>query len=280
MTASDTPADPIIDTINRLRSERASFALATVVRTVAATAAKAGAKAVILEDGTMLGWIGGGCAQGAVLRAVKRALGDGEPRLISVQPNEILSQEGVKAGETRDGVEYYRSHCPSRGTVDIFIEPMRPQPLLLVCGVTPVGCAVVDLGPRFGFDAALAASPRDLDTYEGLARRIAGFDDLPSGNVYAVVATQGRGDMDALKAVLSREIAHVAFVGSRAKAASLRDELAEAGIAPERIAGLSAPAGIDIGAITPEEIALSILAEIVQVRRAARRKHMAQTGVA
>ncbi|MEI2384719.1 XdhC/CoxI family protein [Breoghania sp. JC706] len=259
MSAPDTSADPVLDTINRLRRERAAFAVATVVRTVAATAAKAGAKAVILGDGTMHGWIGGGCAQGAVLRAVKRALADGEPRLISVQPHEILSAEGVKAGEVREGIEYYRSHCPSKGTVDIFIEPVRPQPLLLVFGATPVARAVAELAPRFGFDAALAERARDIA-------------EFPSGEVYAVIATQGLGDMDALQAVLGHDVAHAAFVGSRAKAASLRKELTESGIAAERIATLSAPAGIDIGAITPEEIALSILAEAVQVRRAARRR--------
>lgn len=280
MSGHDTPipnlSQSVLATIDRLRRERASFAVATVVRTVAATAAKAGAKAVILADGTIHGWIGGGCAQGAVLRAVKAALREGEPRLICVQPSELFGDNA----ERREGVDYYRSHCPSKGTVDVFIEPMRPAPLVLVCGATPVAQAVADLAARFGFEAVIAANPRDLEDYEGPARRIEGYGALPEGDVYAVVATQGRGDTEALRAVLSHEIVHAAFVGSRAKAAAIREDLKQAGIAPEKLTTLSAPAGLDIGAITPEEIALSIMAEIIQVRRAAARRQAKATSVA
>lgn len=267
--------DTVLDMIDRLRRERRPFAVATVVRTVAATAAKAGAKAVVLDDGTLHGWVGGGCAQGAVLRAVKASLADGQPRLISVQPHEIMTEAGMAQGEQRGGVEYYRSHCPSKGTVDVFIEPMRPSPVILVCGTAPVARAVADLAPKFGFETVSAAPEKDWGAIEAADRRIDGYEaeSLPQGDdVYAVVATQGRGDMKALTGVLSRDMAHVAFVGSRKKAEALKQDLAAAGISPERLAALSAPAGLDIGAITPEEIALSIMAEIVQVRRAAARQ--------
>ncbi|AXS40038.1 XdhC/CoxI family protein [Breoghania sp. L-A4] len=266
--------ETVLDMIDRLRHERRPFAVATVVRTVAATAAKAGAKAVVLEDGTMHGWIGGGCAQGAVARAVKSALADGQPRLISVQPHEIMSAEGVAQGEARGGVEYYRSHCPSKGTVDVFIEPMRPRPVVLVCGTAPVARAVADLAPRFGFEVVLAAPEKDWASVETADRRIDGYEAsaLPQGDVFAIVATQGRGDIKALTGVLASDMAHVAFVGSRKKAQALKRDLADAGVPEARLASLHAPAGLDIGAITPEEIALSIMAEVIQVRRAATRR--------
>src|SRR5258708_30283005 len=116
-------ADDILDTIATRKSAGVPFALATVVRTVAATAAKAGAKAVILPDGTISeGWIGGGCARAAVLRAARDALGDGKPRLVSVQPPDALQEQGLSAGEEHGGVRFAKNMCPSQGTMDIFVE--------------------------------------------------------------------------------------------------------------------------------------------------------------
>src|SRR5882672_12636449 len=134
---SDHGAD-VLDTISAHRAQGKPFALATVVRTVAATAAKAGAKAVILPDGTVSeGWIGGGCARAAVLKAAREALSDGKPRLVSVQPPDALQDQGVAAGEERAGVRFVTNMCPSEGTMDIFVEPVLPQPQLLVCGSSP-----------------------------------------------------------------------------------------------------------------------------------------------
>src|SRR5215468_2800883 len=127
------PAD-ILDRISAMKASGERFALATVVRTVASTAAKAGAKAVILPNGTISeGWIGGGCARAAVLKAAMDALQDGRARLISVTPGDLLDDLGVKPGEVRDGVRFAKNSCPSHGTMDIFIEPMLPQPEIIVC---------------------------------------------------------------------------------------------------------------------------------------------------
>src|SRR5271167_258518 len=117
--------DDTMDLVSRLKAADEAFALATVVRTVSVTAAKAGAKAVIHPDGRiMAGWIGGGCARGAVLKAAREALADGRARLISVQPPDVLQENGVAAGEEREGVRFARNTCPSHGTMDIFIEPV------------------------------------------------------------------------------------------------------------------------------------------------------------
>ena len=242
-------APDVLDEAYDLRARGQAFALATVVRTVAMTAAKAGAKAVIRADGSIsAGWIGGGCARAAVLRAACDALADGQARLVSIQPEDALAEHHAEPGELRDGLLYARNTCPSRGTMDVFVEPVRPRPLVLVSGTSPVAVAVADLLPRFGFAVTAEASAAEQP----------GF---------AVVATQGRGDLRALQVALARVGGHVAFVGSHRKGAVLRAALLAAGADPERVARLRAPAGLDIGAVTPEEIALSIVAELVEVRR-------------
>jgi xanthine dehydrogenase accessory factor len=237
----------VLDVLALLKARSEPCAVATVVRTEAATSAKAGAKALVREDGTLEGWIGGGCIQAAVRKAALRTLTDGEARLIRVAPKARLDAQSVTPGRAAAGVEHHVSHCPSGGTVDVFVEPVLPPPRLVVLGTSAVATALGDLAGRLGYVVASepAADERGC----------------------VVVATQGRGDRAALLAALRTPAGYVAFVGSRRKAASLRGELVASGVPPERLAALRAPAGIAIGAIAPEEIALSILAEIVQFRR-------------
>ena len=280
MTPSTTQQPPHWDAsdvnsvMDRLRREGAPYALATVVRTVSVTAAKAGAKAVIAPDGTMLaGWIGGGCARGAVLKAAREALADGKTRLISVQPEDLLAEQGVAAGDERQGVRYARSMCPSKGTMDVFVEPVLPRPRLVVLGASPVAVALADLGPRLGFDLTVCALPEDQPVFASADERIEGYAlpvESPAAR-YVVVATQGRGDLAALKAALAVDAEHVAFVGSRKKAEALSQKLQGDGIGLNQIGRMKAPAGLDLGAITPEEIALSVLAEIIVLRRKGQR---------
>src|SRR3984893_13301723 len=150
--------DDTMDLVSRLKAADEAFALATVVRTVSVTAAKAGAKAVIHPDGRiMAGWIGGGCARGAVLKAAREALADGEPRLVSVQPETLLAELGVKPGENRDGVRFAKNMCPSKGTMDIFVEPVLPRPSLVIVGASPVATALIDPARALGFHVTLAA---------------------------------------------------------------------------------------------------------------------------
>jgi xanthine dehydrogenase accessory factor len=263
-------ARDVLDLVSSLKEKGEAFALATVVRTVAATAAKAGAKAVILPDGTISeGWIGGGCARGAVVKAAREALADGESRLVSVQPEDLLDAHGVQAGEIKEGVRFARNTCPSQGTMDIFVEPMLPRPEIVVCGSSPVAVAIADLGRRLGFVMTACAPAAEQGAFTEPDRRIEGYA-LPvsgEGQRYIVVSTQSRGDEAALQAALSVESDYVAFVGSRKKAATLKQKLRDKGVDPARLDRLKAPAGLDLGAITPEEIALSILAEIVMLRR-------------
>jgi xanthine dehydrogenase accessory factor len=263
-------ANDILDIVSTRKSAGEPFALATVVRTVAATAAKAGAKAVILPDGTISeGWVGGGCARAAVLKAARDAIADGRPRLVSVQPPEELDDQGHKAGEEQGGVRFAKNMCPSQGTMDIFVEPVLPRPQVVICGSSPVAVAIADLAKRSGFAVTVCAPASEQSAFADADRRIEGFA-LPVDETaarYVVVSTQSRGDEAALLAALVVDVDYVAFVGSRKKAEALKAALAERSVAAERLEKLKAPAGLDIGAITPDEIAISILAEIVAVRR-------------
>src|SRR5712672_2517566 len=155
--------DDTMDLVSRLKAADEAFALATVVRTVSVTAAKAGAKAVIHPDGRiMAGWIGGGCARGAVLKAAREALADGEPRMVSVQPEDVLAELGVKPGEDRDGIRFASNLCPSKGTMDIFVEPVLPHPSLVIFGASPVAISLAAQARQLGYHVTLAAQPAEF----------------------------------------------------------------------------------------------------------------------
>ena len=149
-----------------------AFALATVVRTISVTAAKAGAKALITPDGAIEeGWIGGGCARAAVLKAARQCLLDGRSRLVSITPQEGLEELGVAPGQDREGVVFAKNSCPSQGTMDIFVEPILPKPRLLILGASPVAVALAKLAPTFGFAVTVSAQPADIDRFgEGPTR--------------------------------------------------------------------------------------------------------------
>src|SRR5688572_29316242 len=206
------PAADILHRISALKAKGEPFVLATVVRTVSVTAAKAGAKAIILPDGSISeGWIGGGCARAAVLKAAHEALLDGKARLVSVQPKDLLDVNGVAAGEERDGIRYVKNLCPSQGTMDVFVEPVLPRPPLVVCGSSPVAVALADLAPRFGFIVIAAAPAAEQPAFTDVEARIEGYD-LPErveGCRFIIVATQGNGDSAALKGALAVEARYV-----------------------------------------------------------------------
>lgn len=254
MTPAEFFSSDMAKVAEALRAKQEPFAFATIVRTAGSTAAKPGAKALLGADGTILqGWLGGGCTRTAVKNATSLALHDGKPQLVSVTPEERLAEKGVAAGDEVDGTRYAQNGCPSKGTIDIFIEPCIPMPQLVVVGASPVAQALGDLAPQFNWTVE-----RSVPTSTG---------GSPYSALFIVVATQGQGDLDALKAALSCEASHVAFVGSARKYATLSEKLAAVGIDRQLIGNVSAPAGLHLGAVTPEEIALSILAELVQARR-------------
>jgi xanthine dehydrogenase accessory factor len=259
------------------QTKRQAFALATVVRTVSVTAAKAGAKALIGPDGSIEeGWIGGGCARAAVVKAARQCMADGQSRLVSIAPKDALAELGAAAGEERDGVFYAKNSCPSQGTMDIFVEPVLPSPRLLILGASPVAVALARLAPSMGFAVTVATAPEEYDRFDAGVSRLEGLA-LPrevGDDAYVVVSTQGAGDRAALKAAAAVNARYRAFVGSRRKAETLKRELVQEGVSEEPLATIKAPAGLDISAISADEIALSILAEMVAVRRRPQRPSM------
>jgi xanthine dehydrogenase accessory factor len=264
----------VMDLVAQMKAAEQAFVLATVVRTVSVTAAKAGAKAIIRPDGTIVaGWIGGGCAKGAVLKAAREALVDGEPRMVSVRPENLLAELGVKPGETKEGVRFASNMCPSNGTMDIFVEPVLPHPSLIILGASPVALSLAAQARQLGYHVALAAPAADLTAVPDADVVIDGFEPRHLNNArrFVVVSTQGKGDEAALKQALAIEATYHAFVGSKRKMAALRDKLIAIGLDPVAIDRVKAPAGLDLGAITPEEIAMSILAEITIERRRGQR---------
>ena len=264
----------VLDLVAQMKAAEESFVLATVVRTVSVTAAKAGAKAIIRPDGSIVaGWIGGGCARGAVLKAARDALADGIPRMVSVQPENLLAELGVKSGETKEGIRFASNMCPSRGTMDIFVEPVLPHPSLIILGASPVALSLAAQARPLGYHVTLAAPASDLVGAPAVDMLIDSFElgALHEARRFVVVATQGKGDEAALRAALAVDADYHAFVGSRRKMAALHDKLIAEGVGTALLERVKAPAGLDLGAITPEEIAMSILAEITRERRRGQR---------
>jgi xanthine dehydrogenase accessory factor len=264
----------VMDLVAQMKAAEQAFVLATVVRTVSVTAAKAGAKAIIRPDGSIVaGWIGGGCAKGAVLKAAREALLDGEPRMVSVQPENLLAELGVKPGEMREGVRFASNMCPSKGTMDIFVEPVLPHPSLVILGASPVALSLAAQARQLGYHVTLAAPAADLAAEPDADVVVDGFAPgyLSQARRFVVVSTQGKGDESALRQAIAINAEYHAFVGSRRKMAALREKLISAGVDTVVIDDVKAPAGLDLGAITPEEIAMSILAEITIERRRGQR---------
>jgi xanthine dehydrogenase accessory factor len=208
-----------------------------------------------------------------VLKAARDALADGEPRMVSVQPENLLAELGVKPGETREGVRFASNMCPSKGTMDIFVEPVLPHPSLVILGASPVALSLAAQARPLGYHVTLAAPASDLVSQPDADTLIDGFalGELHQAKRFVVVSTQGKGDEAGLRAAIATEAAWHAFVGSRRKMAALRAKLVAEGEDADAIDRVKAPAGLDLGAITPEEIAMSILAEITVERRRGQR---------
>lgn len=254
--------DAVLHKASRLQSVGTPFALATVVRCENSTSAKPGAKAIITANGDISGWIGGGCAQPAVIKTAKQALRDGQARLIRIRP---AHDEPVP-----EGIIDFSMRCYSGGTLDIFIEPMLARPVLLIIGTTPVAQVLCALARRVGF--AVTAAGRDLDETlfpdaERIVNRLDAIEIAPGVLTFVVVASQGKGDEEGLETALASGAEYISFVASATKAKKMKVYLRERGHETSRVETIIAPAGIEIGAVTPEEIALSVLAGVVQARR-------------
>lgn len=246
---------PVVDILalaHSLAEAGEPFALATVVRCEPPTSAKPGAKALIGADGRLTGWIGGSCAEPVVVREALRALADGRPRFIA-----LVGEGGTGPGR-REGVLEYAMPCHSGGTLEIYVEPFLPKPELLLFGRGPVVETLAALAEATGFavTSVPASPPGETAAPPPIASR-----------TFVVVATHGSFDEEALEAALRSEARYVSLVASRRRAEAVLSTLRARGLSAEVLGRLKAPAGLDIGAATPAEVAVSILAEMIQVGR-------------
>jgi len=232
---------------SELRAREEPFVLATVVAYKSPQSAKPGSKAIIKADGSSTGWVGGGCVQPIVLREAKRALQTGQPKLLTISPD-----------DPRDdwkGVESFRMTCEGGGSLEIYLEPYLPKPQLLIVGASPVAETLAQLGAMLDFKVVVA----DND--------FSSVKDQINESSYVVVATMGNRDEEGLLAVIGTRPKYLGLVASRKKSEALFEYVRTTGTTDEDIAVITCPAGLEIGSETLPEIALSVAAEITRIRR-------------
>ncbi len=239
------------------------FALATVVWRRAPSSGKEGATALITLDGRVRGWLGGACAEPTVIREALRAIEEGTPRLLFLGTPEELE------GHRREGVVTVPIACQSEGALEVYVEPALPAPKLVAIGRSPAATTLVSMAASLRWRSALiddGGDPADHPEVAQVVTRLdlgeAGVDD----RAYVVVATQGHYDEDALEAALATPAAYVGLVASTKRAEAVLGYLRDRGASDESLSRVHAPAGLDLGHVASEEIALAILAEIVQLR--------------
>jgi xanthine dehydrogenase accessory factor len=256
----------------RMASELAGreepFVLAVVVRRQPASSAQAGDMALITAAGEFHGWLGGSCTQPTVVREARRALADGRPRLLALSPD--------PEAERRPGVAVFPMTCHSGGSVEIYLDPILPATRLLIFGASPIARALATLGQAMGYsvssmmDGAAEDGAADEPAPKAAAAAAAAADPSARGaRSYAVVATMGDRDEEAIRAALALRPAYLGVVASTRRFAQVRKSLLAQGVAAAALDAIRSPAGVAIGAQEPAEIAVSVLAEIVARRHAA-----------
>ena len=236
------------------------FALATVVGRKAPVSTHVGDTAIVTRDGSFHGWVGGSCTRPTVLAEAQQALVDGKPRRVVLDPEPIART---------DGAHVFPMTCHSGGSVEIHIQPVLPAPNLVVYGISPTARALARLAKAMGYAVSAVDPMADTSAFphaDQVATEAAGLVvERGAAPLYAVVATQGQWDEDAIVAALAHEPDYVAVVASPKRFAEMRSLLASKA-SEAALARIKNPAGLDLGATSPEEIALSILAEVVKER--------------
>ena len=235
-----------------LQAKGESFALATVVARRSPVSAQVGDRAIVRQDGTLVGWIGGSCSQPVVRREALAALTEGQPRLVRMRT------DAAPAIPVLEGVTEVAMTCPSGGEVEIFIEPVLARPALLAIGETPLARALAQMAPVVGLDV----------TAVGDFERLGGLNPAAvRPDTFVVVATAGHFDEEALTFALRTEARYIALVASPRRSAAVLEVLRGSGLPESALSRIRLQVGIDLGARSQEEIALELLAEIVRERR-------------
>src|SRR6267154_2463919 len=238
----------------RLAEREERFAIVTVVRREPPSSARVGDVALVTERGEYHGWTGGGCTRSSVLLEAMRAISDGEPRLLSLSPE--------PEGGRRPGVVFLPMTCDSGGTVEIYVEPVLPAARLLLFGSSPAVRVLARIAYAMGYRVDVVDPDADEGAFPGVkVQRSLATDALPRG-AHVLVATMGDRDVGAIEAALSRSPVYLGVIASSKRFAQLRDALLARGVSRDALERVAAPAGLDIGARSPEEIAVSIMAQI------------------
>jgi xanthine dehydrogenase accessory factor len=239
------------------------YATATIVRRQIPSSGKPGDRAIITPDGKIHGWIGGGCTYGIVLKEALESLRDHKPRIVHISPDALESASGQ--------TKRYTMTCQSGGEVEVYIEPVIPKPQVLIFGKSHIAMALARIARTMDYRVVAVVPELETGVFP-TADQVFSNNDFPGGeafkNSYVVVCTQGKGDTEGLFQALSLNAGYTAFVASRKKANGIFQELRLKGVSFDQLKGIHTPAGLDIGAKLPEEVAISILAQIIMVFRA------------
>ena len=237
----------ILKQAGELERQGQAFALATVVWRQGPSSSQQGARAIITADGELHGWIGGACAEPTVIREAQRVIADGTPRLL------LLGSPDQFGAAVPEGMTVVPISCQSEGALEVYIEPVVPAPHLVIVGRSPMAHTLADLARTLGWRADVVAG-------EDFTAAAAGPGSM------VVVATQGHGDEEAVEQAVAARPAYLGLVGSRRRGAAVLGYLADRGVPADQLDQVRVPAGLDLGHITHQEIAVAILAELVQLR--------------
>jgi xanthine dehydrogenase accessory factor len=249
-------ARDIFDVIRSLRASGRPFAVATVVETTGSVSAKTSSRAVIDEHGRVVaGWVGGGCAESSTCHAALQCMENGQTTILEVD----LDDEVLGAG------------MPCGGHMRVYVEPFLPRPTLWIMGHGRVAECLCGMADMLGFDVVVNDALADHEHYPAASRLVT--DDLdyselrPAPGDFVVIATQHRGDHLSMQRALASEARYIALIASRKRSRLVLDYLRRDGLGEPELDRVMAPSGLDLGARTPEEIALCVMSEIVLVRR-------------
>lgn len=258
--------EEFFEKVNQLHEQRKPFAVATVIKIQGSASAKPGAKAIIDKEGqTLLGWVGGGCAEGAVSQEALESLADGQTRIIPIDLDDEVLGVGMPCG----------------GMMEVYIEPYLPKPELLIVGHGRIAESLAVLGDFVDFSVTVndpLATEESFPTANRLIVNDADFSQMEvDPNTYVVVVTQHKGDHLSIKKALEGQGAYIALVASKKRSGLVFNYLLDAGVSEKELSRVHAPAGLDLGCVLPEEIALSIMSEIVAMRRGGSGRSMMET---
>lgn len=243
-----------------LKDTNQPYATAHIVRRKIPSSGKPGDKAIITADGTIHGWIGGGCTRGIVLKEALEAIQENKPRMVAISPDQETSNN-------IENTKIYRMTCQSGGEVEVFIDPVLPSPKLVIFGTSHIAMALSKIAKAMDYQVDVVMIEPDEQIFPS-ADSIRALEEIKKESIspqsYVVVCTQGERDLESLRAAIQSNTRYLAFVSSMRKANSIFSDLRNYGVTFDQLSKIKTPAGLNINAKKPEEVAISILAEIIK----------------